>query len=107
MKAITNFIKSLKFIFMPHYWLMNYPYNAGWDKYLNRLLDDHEFENIGSLTCRLGDVEIWCGNHPYASFSPYMTNMRETASFRPSRLTIQRAMKKLKKSQSDYYLNRL
>jgi hypothetical protein len=39
----------------------------------------------------LGKVTIWVSNIPYAAFTFYETPL---SGFRPSRLTIQRAMKK-------------
>lgn len=83
------FIKSLQFIFKPHYWIMNKPFNDKWDKKLNLLMNEYNFEYISGYTARLGGYEIWVENHPYSSFTLY-----PKAYYRPSRLTIQKAMKK-------------
>lgn len=85
--------KELQFLFMPHYWIMNNPYNKQVDEYLNELLDRYNFTNIDDYTANLGPAEIWITNHPYSS----MTIREVSSSHRPSRLTIQRAYNKLKK----------
>ena len=81
---------------MPHYWIMNNPYNKEVDEYMNELLDKYEFTNIGDYTADLGPAKVWITNHPYAS----MMIESISSSYRPSRLTIQRAYKKLKSSNS-------
>lgn len=93
MKKIYRFILSLQFIFRPRYWNMLYPYSAEWDRKLNKLLDNHDFKDIGAFRAMLGDSEIWISNHPYAAFTPYRDS--DKLELRPSRLTIKRARKKL------------
>jgi len=87
-----KWLKNLKFIFMPSYWLMNHPYNKEVDMMINGLLDDYEFTNIGEYDAKLGATTIWIENHPYASMRLYNSNL---IMFRPSRLTIRRAYIKL------------
>jgi hypothetical protein len=70
---------------------MNYAYNPLWDRLFNVLMDKHKFEITGPYTARLGNCDVWIGNHPYASMRPY-NNYNQ---FRPSRATIERAHKKL------------
>jgi hypothetical protein len=105
MKKIINFIKSLKFIFMPRYWLMLEGYDAAWDKKFQELAEKHDFvtncedgepDNL-TFTAFLGDYRIWVGNYPYAFFrySGKRDESFETHDVRPSRLTIHKYYKKL------------
>ena len=89
----TIFLKNLAFVVRPRYWGMNYSYDKSWDTKLNKLLDEHTFTIIGQHTAKLGPIDLWICNYPYASYrSP-------SRSYRPSRLTIVRCRKKLKKDQ--------
>lgn len=90
---MINFIKSLQFIFKPSYWVMNYNYNKCVDVMVNDLLDRYEFEYDGEHVAKLGNAKIWISNVPYAAIRLYNT---ELEGFRPSRLTIQRGLNKLK-----------
>lgn len=88
---MKNFIKSLQFIFRPSFWLMNHSYCPVHDTILNKLMDKHDFTDIGAFTAYLGSVEIWIANYPYS------VGIREVScSSRPSRLTIVRMKKKLR-----------
>src|SRR5580658_9734815 len=89
-----KFLKSLMFIFMPHYWLMNSPYNEEWDRVLSALMQANKFESIGECRAKIGNITVWTCNHPYASFTPYCQFVSD--DIRPSRTTIRLAMKKLK-----------
>lgn len=94
-------MKNLKFILMPHYWMMNYPFSKVWDAKLNKLLQTHKFTNRTEYTADLGNVTIWIVNHPYASFTS--SNRR----CRPSRQTIFEAKRKLEREcpkLDPYYL---
>jgi hypothetical protein len=91
---MKKLLLSLKFIFMPSYWIMNYPYSREWDIKLNELLDNHEFTEIGHYYAKLGNANIWITNHPYAS----MTLRNPDIGVRPSRLTIERVKKALEKA---------
>ena len=95
MGKFKRFILNLQFIFKPRYWVMNYEYSPKWDKELNKLLNEHTFDESKDkgYTAFLGGMYIWIANHPYASFMPYDTKFKGKARFRPSRLTIQRAYK--------------
>jgi hypothetical protein len=75
---------------------MQNPYDKEWDDKLKRLLKNCNFTNIGAHSAILGNSKIWISNHPYASFTDYETPF-STGSMRPSRLTILKANKKLKK----------
>lgn len=94
MKKTINY---LKFLFMPHFWIMNYKYMESWDKKLNEMLDnvthlDLEYNTISCeyLTCEINNVGVWIGNYPYA----YGTNWgNQWARVRPSRITVIRLRK--------------
>lgn len=87
MKKLKNALLSLKFIFKPSYWMMNYPYSKAWDDELNRLIDNYYFENIGLYTADICGLNVWVENHHNASFRINAT----CTNVRPSRLTIERA----------------
>lgn len=95
---MKRFIKSLQFIFKPRYWIMNEKYNPTWDKLLNELLDKYNFIVINKYIAKLGPIEIWIANQPYSTMQPFNRD-----EFRASRLTIQRAIRKL----HDDYLTQL
>lgn len=77
----------------PLYWIQVQKYSFVWDKKLNELMKDNNFTEITEFTAKIGCVTVWIANHPYGSFNIYR------CGFRPSRITIYLAMKKLK---SDY-----
>lgn len=89
---IPNAIKSLKFLFRPSYWIMISSYSREWDAKLNQLMDEHSFEKGNGFRATLGSYIVWTTNHPYGSFTPYAQGLPEV---RPSRLTIERAYRKL------------
>ena len=111
MGKFKQFILNLQFIFKPRYWVMNYEYSPKWDKKLNELLDKHTFDKStwDKYSVSIGDFTIWISldTYPYASFLPFFGNVR--GDFRPSRLTIRKAYKKLIKEVQpsrdpyDYY----
>lgn len=76
----------------PSCWLQNHPYSKAWDKALIRLMSENKFQAIDSYTARIGDKELWVGNHPYSSFTPWRSGIVEV---RPSRATILMAWDKL------------
>jgi hypothetical protein len=117
MKKISNFIQSLKFIFMPHYWIMLGKYDKAWDAKLIALAKEHEFKSeAGKYNDRisyvsLGGVHMWVGNYPYSFFAQvtiksiftvsdverivFYEYQDNTTQSRPSRLTIHKLTKKL------------
>jgi hypothetical protein len=108
-------LRNLQFLFKPQYWLMNYAYNKEVDKIINDLLDKHEltFKTIpyapykSEYVCMLGDAKIWVGNIPYAFGTLHET---ELENYRPSRLTIQRLLKRykqLKKQNMNEIVNKI
>lgn len=61
----------------PRYWLQNQRTDWEWDAILNRLLDEYPvtFATYESeLTAKVGPVEVWTGNFPYAYGSAYRPN---------------------------------
>lgn len=95
MKKLKKTLLSLKFIFKPSYWIMNYSYSREWDKTLNQLIDDnYYFDEITGCTASIKGHIVWITNHPYASFRIYCPDI----DVRPSRLTIERAHNHLIKS---------
>jgi len=89
-------IKNLQFLFKPTYWIMNYPYNKGVDTIINDLLDKYELTNGDQdggcrYVCKLGTANIWVANIPYAFGRLEGTELEH---YRPSRLTIQRLLKR-------------
>jgi hypothetical protein len=88
-------LRNLQFLFKPQYWLMNYEYNKEVDKIINDLLDKYELTGPykNGYICMLGNAEIWVSNIPYAFGRLYST---ELGNYRPSRLTIQRLLKRYK-----------
>lgn len=89
---MMNFLKSLQFIFRPSFWLMNEPYSPAHDALLNKLMDEHDFSDVGSHEAKLGSVYVWISNYPYGVGLYDMSHHS-----RPSRLTILRMWKKLAK----------
>lgn len=83
-----RFLKNLQFIFKPAYWCPYGEYSKGWDIKLNQLLDMYKFENINSVSARIGGYEIRHYMGPSMSF--------EYNGFRPSRITLLKAFRKLK-----------
>ena len=96
---MITFLKELQFLFMPHYWLMNNPYNKQVDEFINHLLDNYEFTNITSHTATLGNIELWTANHPYSSMNLH-GHGSTLDNYRPSRLTIKKAKHKLEQTKS-------
>ena len=112
MKKFFNFLANLKFIFMPHYWIMYDIFDAAWDKKFRELAETHDFVpdcNIDrefgnkTYTAFLGDYRVWISNYPFSFFTfcgkkgeMYMSRAR------PSRLTIAKYYKKLKTDLAKY-----
>lgn len=56
---------------LPIYWTQNTKTSDVWDKHLNHLLDTVGVTSVGYFTCKIGDVEVWIENWPYAYGSLY------------------------------------
>jgi hypothetical protein len=93
--AVISWFLSLQFIFKPKWWIMNKPYSKEVDLIIISLLEKYNFENISESKCtaQLGKATIWIENRPYSCIL-----LRDTCieKYRPSRLTILKALKKLK-----------
>ena len=88
---LKNFFLNLQFIFKPWYWIMNCPYSKDMDIHMNELMDKYTFTEYNYYTAYLGNIVIWVTNAPYGCIVPWDSTVR------PSRLTIQRGIRKLKK----------
>jgi hypothetical protein len=78
-----KFIKSLKFLFMPRWWLMNHPYSEALDLRMNEAMDrGQRVTNLSKHECDFDGMRVWIASHPYASC--------QFNKSRPSRLTIER-----------------
>ena len=99
---MNKFILTLYFILNPKWWTMNYNYSKQWDIVINQLLDTHKLQIIDQYRAKLGNIEIWISNYPYAScvLSPLSEYKRGEfyiyRKVRPSRYTIYRLHKRLK-----------
>ena len=92
---LKNFFLNLQFIFKPWYWVMNEHYSKDMDIHMNELMDKYTFTEYNYYTAYLGDNVIWVTNAPYGCIVPWNGKIDKTG--RPSRLTIQRGIRKLKK----------
>ena len=95
---LKKFFLNLQFIFKPWYWIMNCPYSKDMDIHMNELMDKYTFTDCGAYTAYtayLGNNEIWVANVPYGCMVPWNSTINNTG--RPSRLTIQRGLRKLQK----------
>ena len=102
--TVLSAVLNLQFIFKPQYWIMNKKYNKKVDEIMNQLLDKYDFTKITGTTAFLGDTKIWIANAPYRCMYPYKFDCE--SKYRPSRLTIQKGLRKLQeiedKKQSDF-----
>lgn len=92
---LKNLFLNLQFIFKPWYWVMNEHYSKDMDIHMNELMDKYTFTDYSAYTAYLGDNAIWVTNAPYGCMVPWNSIINNTG--RPSRLTIQRGIRKLKK----------
>jgi hypothetical protein len=92
---LKNFFLNLQFIFKPWYWVMNSSYSKDMDIHMNELMDKYTFTDYNQFTAYLGNNIIWVTNIPYDTMVPWNGELIDIK--RPSRLTIQRGLRKLKK----------
>ena len=121
MSKITNFIKSLQFIFQPNYWIMLGKYDKEFEESLLEQAEKHSFEPLNCSSyypdkpvyhVRLGNLYLWIGNYPHSFF--VKRRLKKTLNYkfqkthffleenyetqrRPSRLVIKKLYKKLVK----------
>ena len=91
-------LKNVLFILLhPNYWLMLDNFNKNYDDYLNRLMDENKFELVSEYEAKIGPLTLWIANHPYRSFTPHPAKSSKSPfrGYRPSRMTIRKAYKKL------------
>lgn len=94
---LYTFILNLQFIFKPSYWIMNEKYDKYIDELMNHLIDTYDFTEISDCRAKLGKIEIWIESRPYSCMMPYDKSFK----YRPSRLTIQKGIRKLKKQMRE------
>lgn len=94
---MKEFILNLQFIFRPSFWLMNYKYSKDIDEIMQYLLNKYEFTEVSEHTAKLGEIEIWIENQPYASIVPRDLLRKGRAS----RLTILKGINKLKTAKAN------
>ena len=79
----------MRVLLTPRCWLQNDRYSPLWDAKLNELMERHHFKPEHTRHyAMLGTAKVWVSNHPYASFT--------YGKLRPRRITILRAMDKLR-----------
>ena len=103
MREIFDNIKDFVFLIThPEYWMMeNLKYDKNYDKQFNSLLDTYGFSDHDDYTIKLGDTRVWTRNIPYSCFFTVDYNRDYYGILRPSRRTIHKAFKKLKKYFKD------
>ena len=85
---MKKLIKNIKYLFKPKFWVMEHPYSKHWDIKLNEMLDkENNVKIVSDFTARVGGMDVWIGNYPYAYGNP------KTLDIRPSRATIERLHK--------------
>ena len=93
---VFNCIKSLKFIFKPSFWVMNYSHNPALSEWIENSLEagqEVKIVNEGLYQFKINGVEFWGHNYPYAF------GITSTVSGRPSRLLIEKLHKLFSTSQ--------
>ncbi len=94
---MNRFLEYLRIITSPSLWISNHPVDMGWDAWLNDAMDWNEFEIISEHRAEIRGVEVWIGNHPYASFAPIAPD-GGVLGILPRRLTRVRAMNQMMRS---------
>jgi len=85
MLKMKKLLKNIKYLFKPKFWTMLYPYSRSWDIKLNEMLDrENSVEVVSEFWARVGGIDVWIGNYPYAYGNPRILDIR------PSRATIER-----------------
>lgn len=86
------------FLVRPTFWVQNYPTSDIVDD-LIRNLDWNDVEVTSEYHVKVGGVELWRANHPYASF--------QVCGLLPKRMTRYMLMKKIKKEIDAYEENKI
>ncbi len=98
---MRKILDTLIFIFNPIWHIMLGKYDEKWDKEFNKLLSNYRFTEIGNHTANLNGKIIWIANYPYGCFESNINNdnFGGQSRLRPSRFTIIKAMRQLKKDK--------
>lgn len=104
-EKIIDFVLGLQFIFRPSFWIMSYSYNSLLDDKLKSLMDE-KFTNFDSYTAKLGGIELWVVNYPYACMTFCGGGGSSGGKIRPSRLTILRLHKKYMREYLEFCMNK-
>ncbi len=98
---ILNALKSLKFIFMPHYWVLNNRYSRQLDKIVLEIIDKNLIVSTTEYWAKLGNGNsLWISNYPYGYATPTIKgdwDIENRLNVRPSRLTMHRLHRHLRK----------
>ena len=87
--ASNALLDFLIVLFSPSTWIqIEGRFSKAWDDELKRLIssDDTNFEVLSPYRVKIGQNEVWVGNHPYASM-----RLQQLGGLRPHRATILRA----------------
>lgn len=98
MAKVKNLKYLVRVLLTPTCWIRNERTNNVWDRELNQLMEKYDFQPITGYTARLGPVELWVANHPYASFT------LRNQTFLPKRTTVLRAYDKYVADLIQYHL---
>lgn len=93
MNKITGLLRVL---LTPSCWMRVGKYSTEWDLEFTELMENHTFEGRKEYSVQLGPVRVWLGNHPYASFSSFKYDGQVVCGPLPKRITVLRAMDKLR-----------
>lgn len=63
-------------LFRPRHWSRGHPTNLKWDAFLLDAVKSGGILPVDQYTVLIGGVEVWVGNHPYASFTPYRSSVK-------------------------------
>lgn len=92
---MKNFLLNIYLILFCGYSIMLYPYSKEWDIKFRKLLEDNDFEIDGLGFAKLGELELWIANQPYACFLYETKFIGIRLSVRPSRVSVYYGLKKL------------
>lgn len=100
---IENILLNIYFISSPKWWIMNHPFNKELDELLISKINNYEITDLNGYTCKIGGIEVWIKNYPYAYGRIYnglngdLTHNQIVSSIRPSRSTIFKLKRKVDK----------
>lgn len=96
---IARMLLNLRIILLPWYWISNCATCREWDKRLNKMLDNPEFEYVSEHRIELNGQLIWISNYPYAYGErlikmQYLWNTTGLLPSRKTRIRLKRAVNK-------------